>query len=87
MKSIDISQIEKVSLEYRNMSADLLQNHKGMWDDAVHDSFVEYNKSIKSSSEVISKIYDSTNDVANASFNNQELISKADSVLREVKAL
>ena len=87
MISIDISQINKVSLEYQKMSADLIQNHKGLWDDPVHDSFVEYNKQIKSSNENISKIYDSTNDVASTAFNNQELISKADSVLNEVKAL
>ncbi len=87
MKSFDISRIEKVSLEYQNMSADLIRNHKGLWDDPVHDSFVEYNKQIKSSSENISKIYASTNEVANTSFNNQELIAKANSVLSEVKAL
>lgn len=87
MKSADISQIKKVSLEYRNMSSDLMKNHKGSWDDSVHDSFVNFNKHIKSSSESISKIYDSTNDIANSSFDNKDLILKADSVINEVKSL
>lgn len=87
MKSIDISQIKKVNLDFQNMSADLIQSHKGQWDDPVHDSFADFNKQIKTSSETVSKIYNSTNDIANASFDNQDLISKADSVLHEVNAL
>lgn len=87
MKTVDISQIKRGSLDYQKMSSDLAQNHKGPWEDSVHDSFVNYNKQVKSSSEIISKIYDSTNDIANSSFDNQELISKANSVLNEVKSL
>lgn len=87
MKTVDISQIKRVSLDYRKMSEDLTQNHNGSWEDSVHDSFVNYNKQIKSSSETISKIYDSTNKIADSSFDNQELISKANSVLNEVKSL
>lgn len=87
MKSVDISQIKKVSLEYRNLSSDLTKNHKGSWDDSVHDSFVDFNKHVKSSSESVSKIFDSTNEIANSSFDNKNLISKADSVISEVKSL
>ncbi len=87
MKSVDISQVKKVSLDYRNMSADLIKNHKGLWDDPVHETFVNYNKQIKASSENVSIIFDSTSDIAKSSFDNQNLISKADKVLSEVNSL
>lgn len=87
MKSIDISQIKKVAVDYREMSAALIQHHKGLWDDPVHDSFVIYNKQFKDSSETVTQIYDSTYDIANSSFDNQDLISNANKVLSEVKTL
>ena len=87
MKSVEISRVQKTSNDYLKMSSDLIQNHKGQWDDPVHDSFVVYNKLVKNSSDCITKIYKSTQSIADSSFDNKVLIDSADRVLSEVRSL
>ena len=87
MRTVDISKIKKVYIDYRNLSEDLTLNHKGQWNDPVHDSFAIYNSQVKASSEIVSHIYDSTKDIVDTSFNNNDLISRADRILSEVNSL
>lgn len=87
MECIPVAQIKKVADNYRELSERLSRDYKGQWDDPVHDSFGEYNRKVNNTTDTIMDIFKSTQNIADSSLDNNDIISKADKVMNEVNSV
>ena len=87
MSNVDLSPLNSEINELSELVTLLENKYQCNWDDAIHDSFIEYNKGVKSNLESFVKIYEYLTRINNTSFNNDGLLSETENILHEVESL
>ena len=89
MKAPDLTSLQKVDTEYRELSAAITESYRGDWDDSVHRSYNRYVKNVEQNSNRIHAVNRQSRQIikAVASLNVERLSKRADELQREAEIL
>ena len=83
----DVSILNKSINEFGELINDLERKYHCEWNDHIHDTFSEYNQNTKSLYDSSSELCRMCCSINDTSFNNDDLKSEADNIIREVDSL
>lgn len=89
MKTVDITPIKEIDIQYEKAVANLSEKYKGEWDDAVHESYGRYVTQLQELGREVRNIRCKVETLEKEAeeLRIDELIRKADSLCREADAI
>lgn len=89
MNSVDLSQLCEVDSEYQKIVSSLFEAYEGDWDDAVHESFFRYVKSIRETSDKLHDIRKKVESVCREveAFRVTDVLARAENLCREADSI
>lgn len=86
MELPDLSLLNEIDTEYRDLVVSLNESYRGNWDDYVHDSYMQYVKIIQNNSERFHNVYLNTKQIVydTTTLNVEKYCDQAKTLSKEV---